>query len=159
MERIEEERTFKNTYYKAWDGTIFHDEKRCIEYESKPSIIAWKNVQSFLVRKCKQWRLSVSYSEDEHEAFVFKPTCHEDIDALNTFISIDRWETVRKNKQIDDSYIGKDIFVFGEYSWEVFTLEEMVDEFRNYLNYIIDSDETDIDYDDDEEKIIRNSMR
>lgn len=155
MERIEEEKTFKHTYYKAWDGTIFYDEKRCIEYESKPSVVAKKNVQSFLIRKFRQHRLSVIYTEDESTSYVFRPTCHEDIDALNTFISIDRWENVRKSKQIDDSYIGKDVFVFGDYSWEALSFEEMVDEFRDHLNYIIDSDETDIDYDDDEEKIVR----
>lgn len=156
MEKIEKEQLIKTTYYKAWDGTVFNREESCIKYESKPSVVAWKNVQSFLVRKFRQHRLSFDYSENETPAFVFKPTCHEDIDALNNFIRIDRWEHVRNINLLDDSYIGKEIFVFGDNSWNALSLDEMVNEFRNRLKDIIDDEEADMDYDDDNDRVIRN---
>lgn len=157
MERIEQERSFKTTYYRAWDGEVFSDEESCIEYENTPSVLAFKNVQSFMVRKFYEGKLSIIYSESETPAYIFKPTCSEDIAALNRFLEFDEWGHERPigvNK-VDNYYIDKEVFVVQDGLRKAYLFEDMVNEFKKQLNVIINDEEIDLDYDDDEEKIIR----
>ena len=155
MERIEKEHSYKTIYYKAWDGETFCDEQQCIAHENNPAVVAWKNVQSFLVRKTNAYRLAVIYIEDETPVYVFRPTSHKDIVALNDFLNIDAWGNRGSYEWVNDSYIGKDVFVLYDNYKEVHTLEEWVDIFKENLERVLNDEETDTDYDDDEEKIVR----
>lgn len=153
MEKIKTEAVVhERTYYKSWDGKYFDTEEACLAHENDPIIVAWKNVQSFLIRKTRESSLSYFYSESETEICIFKPTSSKDIEALNNLTG----------RKLDDSYIGKLIFVdFDNYRFgpTVFTIDEYVDAFKKSVQDCIDDEETDVDYDYDEDRIIRETPR
>lgn len=143
----------ERTYYKSWDEKYFDTEEACLAYENDPIIVAWKSVQSFLIRKTWESSLSYFYSESDNEICIFKPTSSNDIAALNSLI---------RGRELDDSYIGKLIFVdFDSYRFRpnVFTIDEYVDAFKKSVQDRIDDEETDADYDYDEDRIIRKTPR
>lgn len=157
MERIEKEFKGTTVYYKSWDGEIFRNEEECIAHENKPTVKAWHDVQGFLIRKVTEYNMFSVFDlgEEQYPAYIFKPETHEDIVALNTYINTDQWGTYKGKEYVNDSWIGKNIFIYNPYTKIPHLMEDMVSEFKKHLEYVLNCDEIDTDYDDDEEKIIR----
>lgn len=156
MERIKREEMVKYEYFRSWDGVVFRTEEECLQHENSPTVKAWKGVQSCLLRKATMWKMfSVFDLEDESPVYIFRPTNHDDIKALNTYLNTSEYG-VRNVNRLNDLCIGKDIFVICSYTKTPYLMDELVTKFKKSLKYILNTDETDSDYDEEEEKIIRN---
>lgn len=158
MKRHVKKHEYTSIWYTADDGKVFNSEKACREYEADPHHKICAKVNKFLLRviaKC-HFVSPFCYSEDyEEHVLIFKPRTHNDIEALNQYLNLKN-NNLKEKEYVDDSVIDKLVIVEPGYIiTTVKSVDDYIKAFTDNIKELIDDEETDSDYDEEEEKVIR----